>query len=126
MIGNSVTCAATGNTGTTITSCALTVGGTALDVTGTLAYTADAAPTTASQRVDVVVRGTLAPGLTTANTACVNVTAQPAQNCSTALVSNPARPVPADAWWTLLLLAAALAGISARAKATRRLSRAAQ
>ena len=126
MIGSSVTCVTTGNTGTTIASCALTAGGTTLDVTGTLAYTADAAATTASQRVDVVVRGTLAPGLTTANTACVNVTAQPAQNCSTALVSNPARPVPADAWWTLLLLAAALAGISARAKATRRLSRAAQ
>ena len=60
----------------------------------------------------MVVRGTLAPGLTTANGLRErNGTTTKLQRYG---AGQPSPPVPADAWWTLLLLAAALAaGISA-------------
>ena len=120
-VPGAVVCTPTGSA--TATACGLSAGNTALNVTGTLPYTADTSLATAAQRLTIVFRGTVAAGTSAANTACVNLTGQSEQNCSTSAapgIPGTINPVPVNAPWMLSLMALLLAGLGAVLRPQRR------
>ena len=118
VVSGSLACAPTGTPGqTTAPTCGFNVGNTNLLVAGTLAYTnaSNANAATASERVDIVFRGTAAPGQVLVNTACTDLqNLANTQVCSAQnIISTPPLPVPTldsralAALMLLMLLAAA-------------------
>ena len=95
-VTGSLSCTPTGTPGqTSVATCGFNSGNTNLTVTGTLGYTPDTAQATASQRVDIVFRGTVAQGQMVVNTACTNVTGQTPSRCASNTAGSDALPVPA-------------------------------
>jgi len=115
IVAGSVACTPTGTPGqTAATSCGFNPGNTNLSVTGTLGYTADTNAATASERIDIVFRGTVGPGQVLVNNACAdlqNVADTPV--CAQNIITTSPLPVPTldaralAALMLLMLLAAA-------------------
>ncbi|MDB5846692.1 MAG: hypothetical protein JWP29_444 [Rhodoferax sp.] len=113
MTAGAISCSVVSGTGqTTVATCALAGG--VYTVTGALDYTAGATPASASERIDIVLQGTLAAGSTLNNTATVTNTSagggtRSASASVTSTVTPPApgggiQQIPTLSQWGLVLL----------------------